>query len=136
MDHGKTTLLDALRNSRVAAGEAGGITQHVGAFVVALDSFSRGGGSVEEAEDGEREEAPGGGASMGRTLTFLDTPGHAAFSAMRARGAALTDLVVSQWREGRLGVAKAARRSVCPLGSFLGPSRPTFSFLLSRSKTA
>ena len=91
VDHGKTSLLDFIRQTNVVAGEAGGITQHIGAYQVEIQSGSksRDGGSDRELPGGVR-----GNLSSSRKITFLDTPGHEAFTAMRARGAQVTDIVI------------------------------------------
>jgi len=95
VDHGKTSLLDALRATSVAAGEAGGITQHIGAFEVEVDSMAE---NLRRKEKGLAPLAPSANKNSkkesGPTITFLDTPGHAAFTAMRSRGADVTDVVI------------------------------------------
>jgi translation initiation factor IF-2 len=109
VDHGKTSLLDTIRRARVAAGEAGGITQHIGAYTVKVSDAIKNLQNMSEDKKDKKEKkkeekapakaakkskeksAAGGGIDL---LTFLDTPGHAAFSSMRARGAKVTDIVI------------------------------------------
>ncbi|KAK4051423.1 translation initiation factor IF-2 [Microbotryomycetes sp. JL201] len=92
VDHGKTSLLDALRSTSVAAGEAGGITQHIGAFEVSIDTIVA--NLKAKSGDGSAAAKQASTGSTSATITFLDTPGHAAFAAMRERGTQVTDVVV------------------------------------------
>ena len=114
VDHGKTSLLDFIRRSRVVAKEAGGITQHIGAYTVKVsDAIQNIAASLAAAESGDAKPAKAGKAAKGAKaskadksekkahasaiipeITFLDTPGHAAFSSMRSRGAQVTDIVI------------------------------------------
>ncbi len=93
VDHGKTTLLDTLRKTSVAAGEAGGITQHIGAFSVPVASIAAAVASASSTDKPPAGAGVGAGDAVS-TVTFLDTPGHAAFTAMRSRGASVTDIIV------------------------------------------
>lgn len=111
VDHGKTSLLDFIRRSRVVAKEAGGITQHIGAYTVKVsDAIQNIAASLAAVESGDAKPAKAGKAAKGAKadksekkahasaiipeITFLDTPGHAAFSSMRSRGAQVTDIVI------------------------------------------
>ncbi len=97
VDHGKSTLLDFIRKTNVVATEAGGITQHIGAYQVEVPEGAK--SRASEAGHGipagvYPREGGGGDDFAGRKITFLDTPGHEAFAAMRARGANVTDIIV------------------------------------------
>lgn len=105
VDHGKTSLLDVIRRARVASGEAGGITQHIGAYTVtvseAVKNLTAHQAEPKDKKDKKKGKEKGAAAAKGgaasstlEMLTFLDTPGHAAFTSMRARGASVTDIVV------------------------------------------
>ncbi len=105
VDHGKTSILDYIRKSKVAEKESGGITQHIGAYQVTVPQealSSRGQGKAElssaEGSRAKTDEIPRPAqddfASVGRKITFLDTPGHEAFSAMRSRGAKVADIAI------------------------------------------
>lgn len=82
VDHGKTSLLDRIRGSKVVSGEAGAITQHIGATLIPLESICRGGGGINKV----KTDVPG--------LLFIDTPGHHAFTTLRSRGGALADIAI------------------------------------------
>lgn len=94
VDHGKTKLLDAIRQTNVVAGESGGITQHIGAYQVTIspqgETSSRPQGEIPPAaSEGSRDDR-----AQGHTITFIDTPGHEAFTAMRSRGARVADIAI------------------------------------------
>ncbi len=109
VDHGKTSLLDLIRRARVVSGEAGGITQHIGAYTVTVADAIKNLASIQGVEKSgkaskkaatekpskkEKGKAAPANAIKVESLTFLDTPGHAAFTAMRSRGAKITDIVI------------------------------------------
>lgn len=106
VDHGKTSLLDLIRRARVVHGEAGGITQHIGAYTVrvadAIKNLTANTSDAKADKKAKKEKAPKGKAKEAsqadgtkiEEITFLDTPGHAAFTAMRSRGARVTDVVI------------------------------------------
>jgi translation initiation factor IF-2 len=94
VDHGKTTLLDAIRETDVVGGESGGITQHIGAYQVEVHSKDEPKSRANEESRGILRQAQDDFAKQVRKITFLDTPGHEAFVEMRARGANVTDLII------------------------------------------
>jgi translation initiation factor IF-2 len=123
VDHGKTTLLDYLRSTAVAAGEAGGITQHIAAFKVDVGAFVSSNTTNNNNDNDNNVTATSGDEDPlpCRYMTFLDTPGHAAFRAMRERGVAATDIVIlvvsvtDGVQPQTLEVIRAAREAEVPI---------------------